>query len=198
MRPIGIAPTLTRRAAASAALLALAQSRPRAAHAADGCAAGDKADFQSLAFGKENYASAVTASRDTNVSPKEAYDVIALEADYPAGVPCATALDLGAGAGVSTQILWRNGFRNIVAVDPSRVAWDANVVKSLPPGVQFVQAQCGKAGQHGVGAFFSQPRARIGLIVIVCFACLRQVWEQANDVYKCFNESAYQFKDFVT
>lgn len=135
-----IAPALTRRAAASAALLALAQSRPRAAHAADGCAAGEKSDFQSLAFGKENYASAVTASRDTNVSPKEAYDVIALEADYPAGVPCATALDLGAGAGVSTQILWRNGFRNIVAVDPSRVAWDANVVKSLPPGVQFVQA----------------------------------------------------------
>ena len=41
---------------------------------------------------------------------------------------------------MSTQILWRNGFRNIVAVDPSRVAWDANVVKSLPPGVQFVQA----------------------------------------------------------
>ena len=95
-----LTPTLTRRAAASAALLALAQSRPRAAHAADGCAAGDKSDFQSLAFGKENYASAVTASRDTNVSPKEAYDVIALEADYPAGVPCATALDLGAGAGV--------------------------------------------------------------------------------------------------
>ena len=99
--------------------------RSRAARgAADGCAAGDKAEFQSLAFGKENTPRWSSLARHQRVA-EGAHDVIALEADYPAGVPCATALDLGAGAGVSTQILWRNGFRNIAAVDLSRVAWDA-------------------------------------------------------------------------
>ena len=47
----------------------------------------------------------------------------------PKGGACARALDLGAGAGVSTQLLWLNGFRSIEAVDPSRVAWDENVEK---------------------------------------------------------------------
>ena len=47
------------------------------------------------------------------------------------------ALDLGAGAGVSTQLLWANGFHEIVAVDPSRVAWDSCVtlVQSLVQSV---------------------------------------------------------------
>jgi len=84
------------------------------------------------------------ASRDTNVSPREAYDIIADRAVLPKGLPCARALDLGAGAGVSTQLLWLNGFRSIEAVDPSRVAWDENVERDgevpLPPGVSFTQA----------------------------------------------------------
>ena len=91
------------------------------------------AEFRSGAFEQPNYSNAVTASRDTNVSPKEAYDVIAARAVPPPGVPCPRALDLGAGAGVSTQFLWLNGFRDIVAVDPSRVAWD-KFVGPLPAG----------------------------------------------------------------
>merc|ERR1711957_85171 len=78
------------------------------------------------------------------VSPREAYDIIADRAVLPKGLPCARALDLGAGAGVSTQLLWLNGFRSIEAVDPSRVAWDENVERDgevqLPPGVSFTQA----------------------------------------------------------
>ena len=59
----------------------------------------------------------------------------------PGGSRCPRALDLGAGAGVSTEILWRNGFRSIVAVDPSRVAWDKFVGEQQPAGsgVTFIQ-----------------------------------------------------------
>ena len=99
-------------------------------------------EFRTAAFDKPNYANAYTASRDTNVSPKEAYDVIATKALPPPGVSaCPRALDLGAGAGVSTEILWRNGFRSIVAVDPSRVAWDTFVGEKQPAGsgVTFMQ-----------------------------------------------------------
>uniref|UniRef100_A0A7S0ND09 Uncharacterized protein n=1 Tax=Phaeocystis antarctica TaxID=33657 RepID=A0A7S0ND09_9EUKA len=100
--------------------------------------------FRSAAFEKPNYSSAIVASRDTNVSPREAYDIIAERAVLPKGGACARALDLGAGAGVSTQLLWLNGFRSIEAVDPSRVAWDENVEKDgavkLPSGVSFAQA----------------------------------------------------------
>lgn len=112
------------------------------------------ATFKSIAFDKPNYANAVTASRDTNVSPQEAYDVIASRALPPAGVSCPRALDLGAGAGVSTQLLWLNGFRNIVAVDPSRVAWDSNV-GPLPKdsGVTFLQTSDeGYVEQRGADA----------------------------------------------
>ena len=106
------------------------------------CTPAGTSDFRSGAFDQPNYANAVVASRDTNVSPKEAYDVIATRAlPPPGGSRCPRALDLGAGAGVSTEILWRNGFRSIVAVDPSRVAWDKFVGEQQPAGsgVTFIQ-----------------------------------------------------------
>lgn len=96
------------------------------------------AEFCSAAFDRPNYSSAIVASRDTNVSPKEAYDIISERAQPPTGVSNPRALDLGAGAGVSTQLLWLNGFRSIEAVDPSRMAWDENVA-SIPAGVTFSQ-----------------------------------------------------------
>ena len=45
-------------------------------------------------------------------------------------------LDLGAGAGVSTQALWDVGWRKLTAVDPSRLAWDT-LNEKLPPDVEF-------------------------------------------------------------
>ena len=125
--------------AASLAALLLSSAPPHRAMAQGVCPPASKASFVSAAFDQPNYANAVVASRDTNVSPKEAYDVIASRAQPPDGVTCPRALDLGAGAGVSTQILWLNGFRDIEAIDPSREAWDRYVSDPLPPGVRFEQ-----------------------------------------------------------
>ena len=138
--------TATRRQAIAAALLLLHPLEAPPAHAASCDASRDAPSnaFRSAAFDKPNYSSAIVASRDTNVSPREAYDIIADRAVLPKGLACARALDLGAGAGVSTQLLWLNGFRSIEAVDPSRVAWDDNVEQdgsvALPAGVSFEQA----------------------------------------------------------
>jgi hypothetical protein len=150
LAPSEAACTSSRRQAIAAALLLLRPlGAPLPAHAVAACDASGRVDapggaFRSAAFEKPNYSSAIVASRDTNVSPREAYDIIAERAVLPKGVACARALDLGAGAGVSTQLLWLNGFRSIEAVDPSRVAWDENVEKDgavkLPAGVSFVQA----------------------------------------------------------
>jgi hypothetical protein len=72
-------------------------------------AAVDSRVFRSQAFGKEEYNNAFAASENTNVSPKEAYDTI-LSKVAPkelevggAGRPL-RVLDLGAGAGVSTEV----------------------------------------------------------------------------------------------
>ena len=123
----------------TSALFLAGSARPRASEAAI-CPNAEAPKFISKAFDQPNYASAVVASRDTNVSPKEAYDVIASKAVPPPGVDCPVALDLGAGAGVSTQMLWLNGFKTIVAVDASRVAWD-QWVGPQPAGssVEFYQ-----------------------------------------------------------
>ena len=132
----------SRRQAIAAALLLL---RPDAPPAFADCDAPKDA-FKSAAYEKPNYSSAIVASRDTNVSPKEAYDIIAFKAEPPekSASACPRALDLGAGAGVSTQLLWLNGFRQIVAVDISRTAWDEFVERygevRLPAGVSFTQA----------------------------------------------------------
>jgi SAM-dependent methyltransferase len=51
------------------------------------------------------------------------------------------ALDLGAGAGLSTAVLYQDlGYRRIDAVDWSADAWDANVVAPVPESVKFYQA----------------------------------------------------------
>lgn len=90
----------------------------------------NKDEFQSSGFTKQEYTNSITASRDTNISPKEAYDTISSfyiskqpiqDAQKQNRIP--RALDLGAGAGVSTQLLFEMGYRDIDAVDWSGDAW---------------------------------------------------------------------------
>jgi SAM-dependent methyltransferase len=105
------------------------------------------------------YTNSITASRDTNVSPQEAYDSI-LHYIPPAGGTTATnspepkdpqslfpssappikrALDVGAGAGLSTSYLYNQlGYEYIDGVDWSGDAWRANVVQ-CPTTVQFYE-----------------------------------------------------------
>lgn len=86
------------------------------------------AAFQSSGYGKEEYTNSITASRDTNISPKEAYDTISSnimkEPAKAAATEIPRALDLGAGAGVSTQLLYEMGYKYIDAVDWSSEAWN--------------------------------------------------------------------------
>ena len=102
--------------------------------------------FHSNAFGLEEYNNVFAASDNTNVSPKEAYDTI-LSKVSPTELTTATeaagrplrALDLGAGAGVSTEMLWRLGYRELVAVDWSDAAWTRFVSPaSVPRSVTFM------------------------------------------------------------
>ena len=114
--------------------------------------------FRSLAYGKAEYTNSITASRDTNISPLEAYDVIRQRippaaAYTSAGLSAASAaatttttttslvvprvLDVGAGAGLSTSILFHElGYRNVDAVDWSDEAWNSNVIEQ-PNTVHF-------------------------------------------------------------
>ena len=92
----------------------------------------------------------ITASRDTNVSPGEIYDFLRKTKDIrPEAIlgpresvdRRGRALDLGAGAGASTQVLWDAGWAQVVAVDPSRLAWDKFTDPArLPASVQFYHA----------------------------------------------------------
>ena len=86
-------------------------------------------EFQTKAVGRSEYTNSITASRDTNISPQEAYDVI-LEQIPP--TENGVALDLGAGAGLSTCVLYNLGYKTIDAVDWSRDAWDANTDQPQP------------------------------------------------------------------
>jgi 2-polyprenyl-3-methyl-5-hydroxy-6-metoxy-1,4-benzoquinol methylase len=87
-------------------------------------------DVFTTAYGKEEYTNSITASRDTNISPKEVYDSIqSFYVKYPLeqlkskGMTReARAWDVGAGAGVSTQTLYNMGYTNIEAVDWSDTA----------------------------------------------------------------------------
>ena len=94
-------------------------------------------DFRTKA--RAEYTNSITASRDTNVSPMEAYDSIlnflpANRADAPK-----VALDVGAGAGLSTSYLFHDlGYKEIDAVDWSGDAWRSNV-EQTPPTVQFYE-----------------------------------------------------------
>ena len=77
--------------------------------------------------------------------PKEIYIQLRnerdLRPDRNGGPEKPRALDLGAGAGVSTQALYDVGWKEVVAVDPSRLAWDAFAAGNrLPPSIMFEHA----------------------------------------------------------
>ena len=98
----------------------------------------DEDTFLSAAYGREEYTNSIVASRDTNISPAEAYDVIRhhipLASDLRWRHRNLRAADIGAGAGLSTTILYtEKGYHNIAAIDWSRVAWDASVVQQHSP-----------------------------------------------------------------
>ena len=137
--PTRVMELVTRRAVVATAMtLGLAQ---REWHHAAARAAQPPAVSRALSVAE--FTNAVIASRDTNVSPAEVYQTIrercaVRDADARSGRT--RALDLGAGAGASTQMLWDLGWREIVAVDPSRLAWDRFAVKPPPPTVTFVHA----------------------------------------------------------
>lgn len=92
--------------------------------------ANAKDGFVSAGYSRSEYTNSITASRDTNISPKEVYDTLGR---LRRGT---RALDVGAGAGVSTQVLYEMGFRDIDACDWSSEAWDANVIQ-CPDAVKF-------------------------------------------------------------
>eukprot|EP00804_Cyclotella_cryptica_P021499 CCRYP_005816-RA/>CCRYP_005816-RA protein AED:0.37 eAED:0.37 QI:0/0/0/1/1/1/2/0/341 len=105
--------------------------------------------FHTAAYGQEEYTNSIVASRDTNISPREVYDTIA--SDYlksvlevvlkTGGDP--RALDVGAGAGVSTEVLYRLGYHRIDALDWSGTAWQRYVIDDpsgyCPPSVKFYE-----------------------------------------------------------
>ena len=109
--------------------------------------------FKTIAFGRQEYTNSITASRDTNLSPAEAYDVIRQHippvddddddddsnASSSSSSPRRRALDLGAGAGLSTQVLYETlGYHHIDAVDWSSTAWDDSVTQQ-PDSVHFYE-----------------------------------------------------------
>jgi hypothetical protein len=110
-------------------------------------AAGDLGDrrstvpaFRTRAYGREEYTNSITASRDTNVSPREAYDVMRqrVPVNDRTGSRERRALDVGAGAGVSTAVLYGEmGYRCVDAVDWSGEAWRGNVAEPIPDTVRF-------------------------------------------------------------
>ena len=101
---------------------------------------------KAVSSGVPELSNSIVASRDTNISPKEIYIQLrneeALRPERNGVIETGgRALDLGAGAGVSTQALYDIGWKTVVAVDPSRLAWDAYAAgESLPPGIQFEHA----------------------------------------------------------
>lgn len=112
---------------------------PPAAQAAEGSGTTTPV-FQSGGFGREEYTNSIVASRDTNISPKEVYDTLAkLKTNSTSGNM--RALDVGAGAGVSTQVLWDMGYHTIDALDWSGEAWKLNVEEngSCPSSVKFYE-----------------------------------------------------------
>lgn len=99
----------------------------------------DEDIFRSGGFGREEYTNSIVASRDTNISPKEVYDTL-LRLNKPSD-STRRALDVGAGAGVSTQVLWDMGYHEIDALDWSGDAWRENVGErgSCPSSVHFYE-----------------------------------------------------------
>jgi SAM-dependent methyltransferase len=91
--------------------------------------------FRTSAYGKQEYTNSITASKDTNLSPAEAYDTIR---DHVPVKKDGLALDLGAGAGLSTQVLYESGYTIIDAVDWSIAAWETSVIEQ-PASVRFFE-----------------------------------------------------------
>jgi hypothetical protein len=95
-------------------------------------------------YERREYTNSITASRDTNVSPAEVYDVIRQQiptARAASGTSSNSpiALDLGAGAGLSTVLLYTElGYRTVDAVDWSATAWEENVI-GQPDSVHFYE-----------------------------------------------------------
>ena len=131
--------TFSRRAALATVLSACSVAPPLAAFGSG-----------VVSKGAPELSNSIVASRDTNVSPKEIYDHLKLIEDEigakailgdGSALASGRCLDLGAGAGVSTQTLWDMGWRDVVAVDPSRLAWDRFAASSeLPKSVRFYHA----------------------------------------------------------
>ena len=108
--------------------------------------------FHSAGYGMEEYTNSIVASRDTNISPKEVYDTIAyLKEVYNAAIKergnnnntPLRALDVGCGAGVSTEVLFDLGFTEIDAIDWSGNAWRKYVIEDprghCPQSVHFYE-----------------------------------------------------------
>ena len=112
--------------------------------------------FVSAAFTRKELTNSIVASRDTNISPLEVYETIMRlkrqESGNDDGVSSAAgdgsksnnrrALDVGAGAGVSTQVIYQQlGYVNIDALDWSGDAWRINVIEDgyCPPTVNFYE-----------------------------------------------------------
>lgn len=98
--------------------------------------------FISAASPKKEYTNSIVASRDTNISPLEVYDTLSTRLTRTADSATARALDVGAGAGVSTQVFFEElGYATIDAVDWSGDAWRINVIENgyCPPTVHFYE-----------------------------------------------------------
>jgi SAM-dependent methyltransferase len=110
--------------------------------------------FHSAGYGIEEYTNSIVASRDTNISPKEVYDTIAsdyLKEVYNTAIKergnnnntPLRALDVGCGAGVSTEVLFDLGFTEIDSIDWSGEAWRKYVVEDpdghCPQSVHFYE-----------------------------------------------------------
>lgn len=101
--------------------------------------------FVSAAYSRKELTNSIVASRDTNISPAEVYETIKRLKNgglNGSGSTSARALDVGAGAGVSTQVIFQElGYSNIDALDWSGDAWRINVEDGgyCPPSVHFYE-----------------------------------------------------------
>jgi SAM-dependent methyltransferase len=98
--------------------------------------------FETAGFPKKELTNSIVASRDTNISPLEVYDTIQSRLKKNNQNENARALDVGAGAGVSTQVIYQQlGYKTIDAIDWSGTAWESNVVEGgyCPPTVTFYE-----------------------------------------------------------
>lgn len=101
--------------------------------------------FVSAAYTRKELTNSIVASRDTNISPAEVYETIKRLKKGElngSGAATARALDVGAGAGVSTQVIFQElGYSNIDALDWSGDAWRSNVEDGgyCPPTVHFYE-----------------------------------------------------------